>query len=270
MRYLVILEGELRGCKSCIPSIKKHLVDHLVADMMAYTQNYVDHDKNAMYVGDLSHNVSYDNPNDMGSILDKLCSELYVSPDWRKTFKQVRDKNWTLGFKRKGTCIRRMYNRHLIYKFIVENNLEYDYYVLTRSDHMFVNDFNPPIGDKLIVSNVQSHGGINSNLLVVPKSQLHALEYCKVFLDGSVANLKGGLNEEQFFMRCIQLLKIPVQAVKNTWFISGDTTHDYKTWGNFFKCNSTGFIYKKPEEFDSAMDKSSSEFQCLSIKQEMT
>ena len=262
--FCVIIEGQLRGSRQCGPRIHRHLVEALDADLVIcaqYTPEY-DTQRCAQRYGEAVRYLAYNNPTrDFSDIFDTLCTEYGFTFDWRETFRRVKSYNYHLGFDQPGTCIRRMYNRHRVYKLL--QGCEYQWYILARSDLYFLADF--PIDQcrdpgKLYSAAVGQWRGINNNLLMFGSPLRRAvLNYITLFLDGSIARLGNsptpwGMNEEEFFKRAMDLQSVPQQTLHHNWFISADSTDELCTWGAAsIHQHASGLLYKYQEEFDSAL-----------------
>ncbi|MBN2535143.1 MAG: alpha-1,2-fucosyltransferase [Spirochaetales bacterium] len=249
------------------------MIDALNADLIIYAQNTprINSRKAAKRYGPHIGCMFYDNPEpSFEKIFDDLRRERSINFDWRENFNRIKDLNFSLGFSRPGTCIRRMYNRHLLKKYLEDEILprrDYDYFIVTRSDIWFFEDFpfyEITSPDTLYSSATQSANGINNNVIVFGKNLLNpVLNYISLFLDGSMAQPGGALNEEMFFLRAMQLQNVSNTPVNNTWFISADSLEEYTTWGKI-KYQDKHF-FKKPHEFEAAK-KNSRTAGLLSVK----
>ena len=261
----VIIEGQLRGSRRCGPTIRRHVVEALNADLVIYAQHTPEYDtaECARHYGPAAYFHAYENPTpDFSDIFDALRAELQCDFDWRDTFKQIRSYNYHLGFDRPGTCIRRMYNRHLLYRHL--QNADYDRYILMRSDLYFLADF--PIAacpdpNTLYGADVMRWRGINNNLLVfgAPLRE-KVLNYITLFLDGSIARLGHsptplGMNEEEFFHRAMTLQSVNSATFKHNWFISADSLDELITWkSDTVRQHPNGQLYKYQDEFEQAFE----------------
>ena len=213
-RVCVCIEGQLRGSTRCGPTIRKYLVEALNADLVLYIQRHdkVDIDSvRLQQYGIPKKVVLYDNPDNFDNVFDSLCDTYeYNNTMWRNTFNTVPDDNYKLGYNNTGTCIRRMYNRYLIYEEIIKNS-EYEWLILLRSDLFFVDYFDmDELNDSCInMTNVSCwKSGYNNNFIAIPKSLFRpTLTYILQFLNGNFmehymkqpSNRMVTINEELFF-----------------------------------------------------------------------
>ncbi len=260
MKTCVCIEGQLRGSKRCGPTMKKHLIDYLNADLYFYIQNYEKHnDENMNYYGESKIKNVYDNPSDFTETFDKICDEFgYDKNNWRNFFEQITDENYKLGFNKPGTCIRRMYNRYLIYNMLKDT--DYDWYILTRSDLYFLDNFHDVSkfdSDSLHVYEKLGWNGLNNNFIVFHKNNFKKiLTYLHNFLNNTLLNyIKNSnnlrrLNEERFFFYSMNAINIKVNTFKNMYYISGDDEREYTTWARIIK-ESNGDIHKYDDYFDA-------------------
>lgn len=261
-KICVCIEGQLRGAKTCGPTIKKHLIDKLDADLYFCLQNYTNYNKLGLnYYGDYIDYNLYDNPEpDFSLIFNNLCETYNLPKDtWKANFHFIKDENWTLGFHRPGTCIRRMYNRMLIYEML--KNKPYEWYILLRSDLFFVDDFfdinffDPKF---LYYCEKGGWGGINNNLIVFHKDLFKKiLLYITNFLDMKLLMFYQSqqfftpLNEEKFFMLNMLINKVAVKNMPLKWFISADEG-DISTWASIQK-DSDGRLFKYDYDHDECI-----------------
>ena len=265
-RFCVIIEGNLRGSRCCGPNMRRHLIDPLGADLIIHAQHAPEYDTDrcARRFGPAKDYRAYQNPiPDFSQIFDALRAELQCDFDWRDTFKLIRSSNIHLGFDGPGTCIRRMYNRHRIYRQL--QGADYDQYILTRSDMYFLKDFpidQCPDPGLLYTANGGRYGGINNNLVVFGKPLFEkVLNYITLFLDGAIARLGNqniqspyGCGEEEFFARAMALQNVQQADVRHTWFISADSPNEVSTWRNdSIHQHADGVLYKYPDEFQRAL-----------------
>ena len=264
-RFCVIVEGQLRGSRRCGPNMRKHLIDPLGADLIIHAQHTPEYDtaECAERYGEAKDIRAYDNPTpDFSQIFDALRAEYGCDFDWRDTFKKIHSSNIHLGFDGPGTCIRRMYNRHRLYRQL--QTADYDWYVLTRSDMYFLADFpinECPDPNLLYSANGGRCGGINNNLLVFGKPLLEkALNYITLFLNGAIAGLGNqdissphGMGEEEFFARAMALQNVQQADIRHIWFISADSTSELCTWRDSrVHQHPGGLLYKYRREFERA------------------
>lgn len=267
-RFCVIIEGQLRGSQRCGPNMRQHLINPLGADLIIYAQHTPEYDaaECAGRYGPAVYYRAYENPTpDFSDIFDAMRAEYGYDFNWRDTFKMIKSSNYHLGFKQPGTCIRRMYNRHLIHQLLQSIGADYDWYIVTRSDMYFVSDF--PIDqctdpNLLYSANGGRWWGINNNLLVFGAPlRKAALNYITLFLDGSIARLGNqgnkpfGMGEEMFFSRAMGLQNVHQADIRHNWFISADSLDEITTWKNplnAIKQHPSGLLYKYQTEFERA------------------
>lgn len=261
-KVCVIIEGQLRGSENCGPTIKKYLVDFLNADLYFYVQYYEHHlDKNFDFYGECLGKNIYDNPiPDFENTFNKLCMSKNIDQNkWKTNFHFFKDDNYKLGYSsnKPGTCIRRMYNRHLIYEKF--KDLDYEWFVILRSDMYFYKNF-PNILDfsseNLYTYKLGKHDGTNSNLIVFNKKKMkEILNYIDLFLDGSLItysmknNIDKSLNEERFFdlvLKTSNTCNIDLDDV--SCFISGNLNDTFTTWEKFKRAEN--YVYKYLYDFE--------------------
>lgn len=265
MSICVCIEGQLRGSKNCGPTIKKYLVEKNNADLYFCLQNYEKHnDDNLKYYGLYKQYKIYNNPiPDFSNTFDDLCSKFNYEKKWISNFEKILNYNWKLGYDRPGTCIRRMYNRYLIYEMLKDK--QYDWFVLLRSDLFFINDFYDISAfdtSKLYCYEKGGWGGVNNNLIVFHKNIFEkVLTYIKNFLNLSFLNFLNDnldlnnvyLNEEVFFMYNMKLNQIDFSFIPTVWFISGDEG-DVNTWDFPLRKDVNGYFYKYDYDYNDAMN----------------
>ena len=243
--------------------MRRYLVEALNADLIVYAQQSSEYDTEqcAKYYGPAVYCQAYENPSpDFSKIFDTLRAEYNYDFNWRDTFKRVKSYNYRLGFDGPGTCIRRMYNRHLIYRHV--QNADYDQYIVARSDLYFLDAF--PINqcqdlNTLYSAAVGQWRGLNNNLLVFGAPLREAvLNYITRFLDGSIAGRGNsptphGMNEEEFFKRAMDLQKVRQATLRHNWFISADSREELCTWQHAsIHKHASGLLYKYRAEFETA------------------
>ena len=155
--------------------------------------------------------------------------------------------------------MRRMYNRYLIYNEL--KDMDYDWFVIMRSDLFFVNyftDINKIKEDALNIYRKCNWKGYNNNLIVFHKNNIEKiLTYIKTFLDGSFLNFalrtkQKNVNEERFFKYNMDIKNIKPNYINNVWYTSADSIKGFTTWAKI-KIANNGDIYKYKEEYDDAM-----------------
>lgn len=259
----VCIEGQLRGSKTCGPTIKKHLIDKLDADLYFCLQNYSNHNQLGLkdYGSCIEYHI-YDNPEpDFSLIFNNLCESYNLPKDtWKANFHFIKDENWTLGYNRPGTCIRRMYNRMLIYEMLKHKS--YEWYILSRSDLFFIDDFfDISFFDPNFLHYCErgGWGGINNNLLVFHRDLFDkVLLYITNFFDMKLLmcyksqQIFTAINEEKFFMLNMLINSVPIKHIPLRWFISADEG-DISTWADIRK-DSEGRLYKYDYDHDACID----------------
>ena len=258
----IIIEGELRAGRRCGPNIRKYVIDALGADLIICAQNTDEFntETHAGYYGPAAHFHAYSNPvPDFSDIFDSLRTELKCDFDWRETLRLNGD-NWRRGFDGPGVCIRRMYNRHLIYQQL--KNADYSQYILTRSDMYFLDDF--PLNrcadpHTLYIGPAGNSGGVNNDLLVFGAPIREAvLNYLTLFLDGTLARAgnppdSNGLTEPGLFQRICDLQKINRSTLPHTWFVTADAGLGLcDRDAVLFRRHPSGLLYKNRRDFEEA------------------
>jgi hypothetical protein len=246
MKVCVIVEGQLRGAVTSGPTFKKYLVDELNADLYFYLQNFSDHkDENLNYYGENKGVVVYSNPEpNFTSTFNNLCDRYnYDKNNWNIFFNRVRDENYKLGFQKPGTCIRRMYNRYLIYEYLKDK--DYDWFIISRSDMCFVDplvtvsNLEQMSHNKLYAYKQGAYNGVNNNLIVFHKDIFNEIcNYIHLFLSGKLLNFMlniarnrtFGLNEEKFFYNCLRAQNINIEYLSIKSYICGDSLKEVTTW----------------------------------------
>lgn len=260
-KVCVIIEGQLRGSENCGPTIKKYLVDFLNADLYFYVQNYEHHlDENFDFYGECIGKIIYDNPSpDFEDTFNKLClSKNIDQKKWKENFHFFKDDNYKLGYysNKPGTCIRRMYNRHLIYEKFKDS--DYEWFVILRSDMYFYKNF-PNILDfsseNLYTYKLGKHDGTNNNLIVFNKKIIREiLNYIDLFLDGSLItytmknNTIKFLNEEKFFDLALKTSNTRNMDLDDICcFISSNLNDTFTTWEKLKRAEN--YMYKYLYDF---------------------
>lgn len=260
MKVCVVVEGQLRAPITSGPTFKKYLVDELNADLYFYLQNFNDHkDENLNYYGGHKESVVYSNPiPNFETIFNNLCEKYnYDKKNWDTFFKRVKDDNYKLGYQKPGTCIRRMYNRYLIYEYLKDK--EYDWFIISRSDMCFVeplvtmSKLQQMVHDKLYVYKEGSYNGVNNNLIVFHKNIFNEIcNYIHLFLSGKLLNFilnisrnrPFGLNEEKFFYNCLRAQNIQIDYLPIKSYICGDSVNEVTTWARIRVDPKLKKIYK--------------------------
>lgn len=274
MKVCVCITEQLRGYIKCASTIKKYLVEHLDADVVAclqsihkdreeenYIYNYVEKNR-------LVNFKLYENPvPDFSNVFNELANQFgYDKSEWRVNFGSIRSENWTNGFKSPGCCIRRMYNRYLLYDML--RDCDYDWYVILRPDLHFTSEFIniDNLDDRFVYSkNIENFRGYNNNLIIIPRSLLKSLIYIGNFLNVSLFNyIRDTLpnwcapaaipfNEELFFKVNMILSKIDINEIPlNMYYISADDELDYTSWSKIKKAKN-GDLFKYQTEYNEAM-----------------
>jgi hypothetical protein len=265
-KVCVCIEGQIRGAKRCGPTIQKYLIDRLNADLYIIAQKYEKHDDQKLKCyGNAKKIILYDNPiPSFEKTFDDLCETFnYDKSIWRETFSQIpNEENYKLGFDKPGTCIRRMYNRYLIYNEL--KNCDYDWFIILRSDLYFVDDFYDVSQLKIDCLNIHENGGwggYNNNLIAFSKYSFeNVLNYIQSFLNGKMLhyylNINNiifyTLNEEKFFALNMMANDVEINYIKNMWYISADETDEYTTWASIKQIN--GDYYKYDYDYFEAQD----------------
>lgn len=265
-KICVIIEGQLRGSENCGPTIQKYVVEHLNADLYFYVQNYELHDDSFFeYYGAYKEKIIYDNPSpDFEQVFNSIASNKNIEKEkWKTNFNYFIDNNYKLGYdnKKPGTCIRRMYNRHLIYEKF--KDYDYDWYIILRSDMYFYEKFHDIITfskDSLHVSNFGNWNGINNNLIVFNKQIMkNVLNYLELFLNGSLITfstknkINKTLNEERFFKLACYASNVKIKHMKTTFcFISGNKNQKFTTWSNLY--SYFDYVYKYEYDFKQFLE----------------
>lgn len=261
-KICVCIEGQLRGAKNCGPTIKTHVIDPLNADLYFCLQNYEHHNNsNLKYYGSHKQSLVYENPQpDFSNTFNELCTIFnYETSKWKSNFDIINDANWSLGFSAPGTCIRRMFNRYIIYNML--KNLNYEWFIILRSDLYFVDTFYDILSfdnNTLYHYGDGCYGGINNNLIVFHKNIFDkVLTYIHNFLNLNLLNFyilnsdpsnRFGINEEIFFMCNMLISKIKTESIATKWFISADKG-DISTWASI-KQDSNGYLYKYDYDYN--------------------
>ena len=257
----VCIEGQLRGSNNCGSTIKKYLIEKLNADLYFIIQNFEKYnEENTKHYG-LSKIIVYENPLNFANIFDELCDKYNFDKfKWRETFKKVHNSNYKLGYDRPGTCIRRMYNRYLIYNELKDS--DYEWFVISRSDYYFVDyfyDLNELKKDCLNLCDSCSWGGLNNNIIIFHKNLFEkVLTYIKIFLKGDFLDYylnncnNSCINEENFFMINMIINDVKINFIKNKWFISADNLNEITTWEKIKKSDNNHY-YKYKSEYDDCM-----------------
>jgi len=259
----VCIEGELRGYKNCGPTIKKNLIEHLNANLYFCLQKTSDYNEdNLSYYGNYKELLIYENPTpNFKDTFNNLCKDFDIDENkWEKIFDILIDDNYKLGYDKPGTCIRRMYNRYLIYKMLVNTN--YEWFIILRSD-LYFNDLFYSINyfDKgvLTISKNYNWSRCNNNMMIFDRSIFeNVLLYIKNFLNNNLLNfiinnniLDVKVNEEIFFIYNMLINNVNINKIHNKWYISADNINDNTTWGTI-KESSEGHLFKYEDDYDNS------------------
>jgi len=228
----ICIEGEIKSENTSALSIKKHLINKLNADIFLCVQNYIgfQYDNIVDYTSTYIKYILYNNPiPNFSTTFDELCNFYNINPCiWRKTFETIHG-DYKLGFDKPGLCIRRMFNRYILLNEL--KKLDYEWFIITRSDLHFINDFNDISQLKYDCLNIFSNDSdmYNNDFIAFHKSNLEKiLNYIIHFLNGSVLEkYKSNYNnqkidEQTFFKINMEISNVNIHFIKNTWTISSE------------------------------------------------
>ena len=259
MKVCVIVEGQLRAARTAGPTIKKYLVEELDADLYFYLHN----DELMSFYGEYKDSIIYDNPKpDFGNIFKEFCiTKGYSIKNWHIFKQRIHNLNYLLGYSVPGTCIRRMYNRHLIYNRLCDS--DYDWFIITRSDMCFVDSLvteeqlEKLDTNKIHVYEKGSYEGLNNNLILFHKNIFEKVcNYIDNLLSGNLYKYIVGkpryykLNEEKFFHVNILYNNVDVNFIPIKSYICGDSMKEKTTWGRFKIDKANNIIHKYNYDYD--------------------
>lgn len=138
--------------------------------------------------------------------------------------------------------------------------LNYDTYVMTRTDFYYLCPFHIPRGRRCLHSvSIERYGGINDRHIIIPRRYLHILGIMQEM--ARRATLKNGLwcfqcYTERILMHMTKLWHIPSCYFPLTMFLvrdNGVSVRSKKGRGTNTTCNNRTFRVKYMKEFDFAL-----------------
>ena len=226
-KVCVCIEGQLMKSEDCGTSMKKHLIDKLNADLFIIVQNYIGHnDENIFNYGSFKKYFTYNNPIPNFTVyFDQLCDYNNLDKSlWRNTLETL-DGDYKLGFDKPGICVRKMFNRYVYFSEL--KNLDYEWFILTRSDLLFVNDFDISGLKDDCLNIALVYNLYDNDLIAFHKSNLDKiLNYIIHFLNGNVLEkYKSSYNhqkidEQTFFKMNMEISNVDVHFIEKVWNLS--------------------------------------------------
>ena len=255
-KYAICIWGQLRGIESTHDSFNNYLVKPLDADVYVVARNIIDDNDETIiniFNEDAVKYKKLNNAPDISSYFTKNNGENalneyeYITANW----KNEGNINHYINFNEVAKLIGN------------ELHSNYDYIIMVRSDFLYLFDF-PNILD-IIPENLNDHfwcysghsyGGINYNLIVVPKKYL--IEYLtacyKYIMDGTLHNIVKipVLNCESYMQLIFNNNNWKIGYIQNNGFISANNSNDHTTWGKIIYSEEHNVLYKYREQLDNS------------------
>jgi hypothetical protein len=252
MKMLVCIIGNLRGGDRPVASLKKHILDPFHADLALCIGSCEDHPYKqiAKYVWE------FDEPEDWSAIWDE------VGTDWRKIERDLHSGTWGGIGEAKGSGAVIFAFRYMLKRYLQENELlsDYDTFVITRSDHIYVND-KMPISPGVHVPTGQDHGGITDRHMVVDASRviqvLSILEYINDELP-----VIGDKNPEKVLKDFYAYLGLTINRYRRNMFCVA-RKNEQTRWRGPTKHFEGDLYFKYPAEYDEAQGNLRHRLRCL-------
>jgi hypothetical protein len=237
---LVCIIGNLRGGDRPVASLKEHILDPFNADLALCIGRCGDHPykRLAKYVWE------FDEPKDWSVIWDE------VGTDWRKIERDLRSGFWG-GIEEVGSGAIVFAFRYMLKKYLEENDLvsQYDTFVITRSDHIYV-DNKMPTSPGVHIPWGEDHGGITDRHMVVDARHviraLSVLEYINNELP-----IIGNKNAERVLKDHLVHSDLKIKRYRRNMFIVARKDEQTR-WRGATKHFEGDLYLKYPSEYDAA------------------
>lgn len=269
MRVLVCFVGQLRATRVTYESLMKHLIGPLNADVMLHI-SWCKSKQELRKTDPLAKIAKYiskidDTGRDFNKELDRICAERGIQSNWRKA-EAIKD-NWLGGLNgRKGGNLYAVHKRYLLKEEIHKVIHDYDWFVITRTDFMWLSDHPNVFSngcDKVYIPTGQDWGGINDRHIVCHRNYI--LQYLSLLdtllfktdelLDICQKNGINMLNSERFLAIHLMMHNIAIARFPSVSFLTGDDEGN-DAWAKDEYDPVTRFRYKQKDELDLAISNS--------------
>jgi hypothetical protein len=186
---------------------------------------------------------------------EKIWENIYdeYSESWKKL--DLKENVWGPfnGLRGSGMIICGL--RKKLYDFLINNNVVYDRYVLSRSDHFYISDFLPDVRSNTVyIPEGEDYGGITDRFLVADhESFLKTLSNIVPFI---IDNPMLYNNIEQYLKHYYQkIMNLNIVRINRTMFTIGridEQTRWRKPKINFPLPINKDYYIKYPEEYAKA------------------
>ncbi len=265
-RTAVCLYGELRGIKSCIPSLYENIIDLWDSDVFLCFNLYKksEYDEiNQIYKKVIISNI-YEKE-DVYTRFPKTFYEKYV-PYMQQVLKQ--SNKWgcniigpILGSHANLLIRLNLYN---LSKILINYVDKYDYFIITRPDHLY----KFPIFDKsflnkdfIIKYNVHNFGGFNADFLIIPNHQVidwltsgydfFTNDDLQDYMIEELKKLSPYLHISECFTNIIvKYKKYKIKEMSINSFISSDDINSSRSDIPFKWCDKRNVMWKHEEQFN--------------------
>ena len=176
-KVLVCIIGNLRGGVIPFQTLKKYVLDYYHADLaICYSQPGYSIMKDTeinIWKSNAKYDWEFKEPNDWEEIWD-----LYGT-DWRKQLGNplCGDRAWggIAGRPNSATFCIQPALRHLLKIHMMKDHVidKYTHFIITRSDHVYVNSSFPELDNKVHIPNGEEYDGYCDRFMIVPKEYIH-------------------------------------------------------------------------------------------------
>lgn len=265
-RVLVCYFGQARSTKAAVESQRRHVIQPLNADVLL-CMSKIEHGDPIMGLGSCRIDVMDDSDLDMEVVLDDASARVGVPKDgWRMAERAIGD-NWLGGLHgRRGAGMFIMHNKRRLLETLhrLELTDKYDWFVITRSDLLWLADHPNPCRAHWESSNVyvptgEDYGGLNDRHIVCSAQNL---ETCLDLLSSLVKNATdiakdhNALNFERFYKLCLDRQNVGICRFLAVAFLTGDA-HTPTRWQRTLYDAKSKLWYKYKTEMDLAIKNAS-------------
>jgi hypothetical protein len=211
MKTLFCIIGNLRGGKVPYESYKRYFKNKNIDLLLCIGNTYSDSEwrQEAKYI----YEIDESNNNVWENIYDEV-SDSWKQENW------LPENVWGPYNGRSGSGMIICAFRKKLYDFIIANNLCYDRYVMTRSDHYYISDFLPEVKSNcLYIPQGEDYEGVTDRFLVADhKSFLMSL---RNIVDFVISNPQKYTNIEQYLKNYYLSMNLDIHRIKRTMYCIG-------------------------------------------------
>jgi hypothetical protein len=244
-RVAVILFGQERASVLTLPSLSHFMLKPYHADLYAVLLRPQPGDEDAIELTAAARSIMwYDEPNYNSSVCGRATNH---------------SGNWVAPWEgRPGSGVYQLYNKGLIRDFISNNRLSHDWFVISRTDFLYVDTHFDFLDSEpaCLIPDGQDWGGYNDRHLVCHRtyiiaalSQVDMVSNCSHPL---WENMAPALNTEGFLYFWLTCAHIPVRRFPPTFFITA-TARTRTHWSRYQTDPAKHLNFKYQDEMDSAL-----------------